>query len=111
MVLLSVDGISPARGTCRRLSIQMNFQHGVDQCPRKNAELVKFKATQTFKEPLKVAAETEKRIQSNFLDKLLLNCCDNMASTPRNLRQKRESRQGAKPRRVIEIRERPLDFC
>jgi hypothetical protein len=39
-------------------------------------ELVSFRATPTFKRALKLAADSEKRRQSNFLDKLVLDYCD-----------------------------------
>jgi hypothetical protein len=42
----------------------------------KKTELVSFRATPTFKRALKLAAEAEKRSQSNFLDKLVLDYCD-----------------------------------
>lgn len=42
----------------------------------KKTQLVSFRATPTFRRALKLAAETEKRSQSNFLDKLVLDYCD-----------------------------------
>lgn len=50
----------------------------------KKTELVSFRATPTFKRALKLAAEAEKRSQSNFLDKLVLDYCDRrgLSTTP-----------------------------
>lgn len=50
----------------------------------KKTELVSFRATPTFKRALKLAAEAEKRSQSNFLDKLVLDYCDQrgLSTTP-----------------------------
>ena len=42
----------------------------------KKTELVSFRATPTFKVALKAAAESEKRSQANFLEKLVLDYCE-----------------------------------
>ena len=49
----------------------------------KKTELVSFRATPTFKRALKFAAEAEKRSQSNFLDKLVLDYCAQHGLSPR----------------------------
>jgi hypothetical protein len=42
----------------------------------KKTELVSFRATPTFKVALKVASERDKRSQANFLEKLVLDYCE-----------------------------------
>ena len=42
----------------------------------KKTELVSFRVTPTFKRALKLAAESDARSQANFLEKLLLDYCD-----------------------------------
>ena len=44
--------------------------------PERKTELVSFRATPTFKRALRLAAEKESRSQSNFLDKLVLDYCE-----------------------------------
>ncbi len=42
----------------------------------KKTELVSFRATPTLRAALKAAAEGEKRSQANFLEKLVLDYCE-----------------------------------
>ena len=47
-----------------------------DYMTEKKTVLVSFRATPTFKQALKLAADHEKRSQANFLDKLVLDYCE-----------------------------------
>jgi hypothetical protein len=44
--------------------------------PERKTELISLRVTPTFKRGLKLAAEAEKRSQANFLEKLVLDYCE-----------------------------------
>jgi len=47
--------------------------------PERKTELISLRVTPTFKRGLKLASEGEKRSQANFLEKLVLDYCEQNA--------------------------------